>query len=123
MIPMKQEQAPMTDRHTDDAILTASEPREEPRSSSLLKKQWQQSLSVYRQTLPPLLHLPAAWLLAAVCLAGCLILIFTGYSSSVFGNLPAWTIMLALTLLVLPLTAGAPPAPQESAVSRPGKTR
>jgi hypothetical protein len=60
MIPMNQEQAPMTDRHTDDAILTASEPREEPRSSSLLKKQWQQSLSVYRQTLPPLLHLPAA---------------------------------------------------------------
>lgn len=31
--------------------------------------------------------------------------------------------MLALTLLVLPLTAGAPPAPQESTASRPGKAR
>jgi hypothetical protein len=31
--------------------------------------------------------------------------------------------MLALTLLVLPLTAGAPPAPQECAAARPGKAR
>jgi hypothetical protein len=31
--------------------------------------------------------------------------------------------MLALTLLVLPLTAGAPPAPQERAAARPGKAR
>ena len=123
MIPMNQEQAPMTDRYTDDAILTAREPREEPRSSSLLKKQWRQSLSVYCQTLPPLLHLPAAWALAAACLAGCLILVFTGHSGDVLGNLPTWTIMLALTLLALPLTAGAPPAPQESAAARPGKAR
>jgi hypothetical protein len=69
MIPMNQEQAPMTDRHTEDAILTAREPQDQPRSASLLKKQWQQSLSVYRETLPPLLHLPAAWLLAAVWLS------------------------------------------------------
>ena len=101
MIPINKEQAPVTDLHTEDAILTAREPRDQPRSASLLKKQWQQSLAVYRETLPPLLHLPAAWLLAAVCLAGCMILVFTGYSGDVLGNLPTWTIMLALTLLAL----------------------
>ena len=60
MIPMNKEQAPVTDRRTADAILTARESRDQPRSASLLKKQWQQSLSVYRETLPPLLQLPAA---------------------------------------------------------------
>jgi hypothetical protein len=59
-----------------------------------------------------LLHQPATWVLAALCLAGCLTLVFSGYGDDVLGNLPVWILMLLLTLVVLPLTAGAPAAPR-----------
>jgi hypothetical protein len=49
-------------------------------------QRWQQIRSAYRETLPPLLHQPAAWVLAALCLVGCLTLILSGYSGDVLSS-------------------------------------
>jgi membrane protease YdiL (CAAX protease family) len=42
-----------------------------------------------------------------------LVLVFSGHSDIVLSNLPVWIVMLLLTLLALPLTAGAPTALQQ----------
>jgi len=123
MHPLKQTQTPITDRQEDTARLAPGRSQDHHRSPTIIKKWWQQALSVYRQSLPPVLRMPAAWILAAACLAGCLILVFSGYGSVLFGNLPVWTIMLVLTLLALPLTAKTPSTSQESAAFHPDKTR
>jgi hypothetical protein len=89
----------------------------------VLRKWWQSIISTYRESLLPLLRMPAAWILLGVWLTGCSILAFSGYSSDVLGNLPVWTIILLLTLLTIPLTAGMPAPQRKAAPSHITKTR
>lgn len=81
------------------------------------KQRWHALLSAAHHSFVPFLHLPAVWVLCGIWLAGCAILLFRGYGGDLLGNLPVWGIILLLTLLSIPLTAGmsAPQRPQGAA--------
>lgn len=129
MMDSKKDSAPVADQNREhvinkDADINGEQvPLPQYQRSAAIRKWWQGIISTYRESLLPLLHMPAAWIFLGVWLTGCGILVFSGYSSDVLGNLPVWTIILLLTLLTIPLTAGMPAPQRKTAPSHVTKTR
>jgi len=84
---------------------------------------WQAIRTIYRESLLPLLHMPATWVFAACWLGGVAMLVFSGQSALVFANVLPIAIVLILTLLSLPITAGQrPPTRVQAASARARRT-
>jgi membrane protease YdiL (CAAX protease family) len=128
MLHIKKDSAAAADQNREsvinkDASINGEQAPLPQYQRSAIRKWWQSIISTYRESLLPLLRMPAAWILLGVWLTGCSILAFSGYSSDVLGNLPVWTIILLLTLLTIPLTAGMPAPQRKAAPSHITKTR